>query len=134
MFQNLFGNAIKYGAAGGWIRIAARRQGNEVLRDGSPIAASASTRPIRRTHLRPFYRAAAVVAAQIQGAGLGLSLVQRIVEAHGGAITVRSAPGAGAAFTVRLPMRRFRARAQGVRVRPPLSESAGAGAKAPRYS
>ena len=48
----------------------------------------------------PFYRAPDVVAAQIQGAGLGLSLVQRIVEAHGGRIALRSAPGAGSEFTV----------------------------------
>jgi signal transduction histidine kinase len=51
----------------------------------------------------PFYRTPNVVEAQIQGAGLGLSLVQRIVEAHGGRIAVRSAPGNGSEFTVHLP-------------------------------
>ena len=40
--------------------------------------------PISRRIFEPFYRAADVVAAQMQGAGLGLSLVQRIVLAHGG--------------------------------------------------
>jgi signal transduction histidine kinase len=44
-----------------------------------------------------------VVAAQIQGAGLGLSLVKRIVEAHGGRIAVSSTPGSGSEFTVTLP-------------------------------
>jgi signal transduction histidine kinase len=51
----------------------------------------------------PFYRAPEVVAAQIQGAGLGLSLVKRIVEAHGGEVTLKSAPGEGSTFTVSLP-------------------------------
>ena len=51
----------------------------------------------------PFYRAPGVVAAQIHGAGLGLSLVQRIVEAHGGRIAVRSAEGSGSEFIVHLP-------------------------------
>jgi two-component system, sensor histidine kinase and response regulator len=44
-----------------------------------------------------------VIAAQIHGAGLGLSLVRRIVEAHGGRITLRSAPESGSEFTVHLP-------------------------------
>ena len=48
----------------------------------------------------PFYRAPDVVAAQIQGAGLGLSLVKRIVEAHAGRILLKSAPGEGSTFTV----------------------------------
>ena len=38
-----------------------------------------------------------------QGTGLGLSITQRIVEQHGGEISVQSAPGAGATFTVSLP-------------------------------
>jgi signal transduction histidine kinase len=51
----------------------------------------------------PFYRGQAAVSAQIHGAGLGLSLVQRIVEAHGGRIVLTSTPGEGSAFTVHLP-------------------------------
>ena len=48
------------------------------------IAASASPPADQAKIFDPFYRAPEVVAAQIQGAGLGLSLVKRIVEAHGG--------------------------------------------------
>ena len=38
------------------------------------------------------------------GAGLGLSIVEALVRAHGGAVTVESAPRQGAAFTIRLPL------------------------------
>ena len=52
---------------------------------------------------KPFVRGAAAQEKQIRGSGLGLSLVKEIVEAHGGAVLVRSQPGQGATFTVRLP-------------------------------
>lgn len=102
VFQNLIDNAIKYGAAGGSIRVSARREGSE-------IAVTIADRGIgidAAHHARifePFYRTPDVIAAQMQGAGLGLSLVHRIVTAHGGRVTVRSAPREGSEFTVLLP-------------------------------
>ena len=103
VFQNLIDNAIKYGAAGGSIGVSARRSGSDVdvtvADHGIGIDAADQARIFE-----PFYRAADVVAAQMQGAGLGLSLVQRIVLAHGGRVTVKSAPREGSAFTVRLPI------------------------------
>ncbi len=50
-----------------------------------------------------FYRGRAAVESQIKGSGIGLSLVRQIVEAHSGAVTVKSEPGSGSAFTLRLP-------------------------------
>ncbi|MCC6556172.1 MAG: PAS domain-containing sensor histidine kinase, partial [Polyangiaceae bacterium] len=38
------------------------------------------------------------------GLGLGLYISSRVIDAHGGSISVKSAPGAGTAFTVDLPM------------------------------
>jgi signal transduction histidine kinase len=103
VLQNLLANAIKYGAAGGWVGVQARRNGRQVhitiVDRGMGIDSSEQARIFE-----PFYRAPAVVDAQIQGAGLGLSLVRRIVHAHGGTVSVRSEPGAGAAFTVQLPV------------------------------
>jgi signal transduction histidine kinase len=102
VFQNLIDNAIKYGAAGGSIRVSAGKSSSEVsvtVADrGIGIDAADQTRIFE-----PFYRAADVVAAQMQGAGLGLSLVRRIVVAHGGRVTVKSAPREGSAFTVQIP-------------------------------
>ena len=102
VFQNLIDNAIKYGAGGQSIRISGRQSAGEVsvtVADrGIGIDAADHTRIFE-----PFYRAGDVVAAQVQGAGLGLSLVQRIVAAHGGRVTVKSAPREGSAFTVHFP-------------------------------
>ena len=134
VFQNLLANAIKYGAAGGWIRVDVRRQGNDVLVTVADRGIGIDPSEHERI-FDPFYRAAAVVEAQIQGAGLGLSLVKRIVEAHGGAISVRSAPAAGAAFTVRLPIASAKpTRRASVLGRRAATPPAGPGAKAPRYS
>jgi len=102
VFENLIANAIKYGESGRWIGVRGRRAGSEVqvsIADRGIGICSAEQSRI----FEPFYRAPDVIAARIQGAGLGLSLVQRIVEAHGGRITVRSDPGKGSEFTVVLP-------------------------------
>jgi len=102
VFLNLIGNAVKYGAGGAWvgIRAASVKGGVEIaISDrGIGIAPGEQDRIFE-----PFYRTPDVVAAQIQGAGLGLSLVTRIVEAHRGRIVVASAPGEGSTFTVTLP-------------------------------
>ena len=123
VFQNLVGNAIKYGAAGGWIGIERPPAGQRRARHGHRIAGSASTRPITHASSSRSIERRQSSTAQIQGAGLGLSLVKRIVEAHGGAISVRSAPGAGRGVHRALPIAASEPRASGVRVRPPLSES-----------
>ena len=102
VFQNLIDNAIKYGASGQSIRISARQSGSEVSVTVADRGIGIDTADHTRI-FEPFYRAADVVAAQIQGAGLGLSLVQRIVAAHGGRVTLKSAPREGSAFTVHLP-------------------------------
>jgi signal transduction histidine kinase len=132
LFQNLVGNAMKYGASGGWIGLSAARHGAQVrvvVADrGMGIAAAEQARIFE-----PFYRAAEAVAAQIQGAGLGLSLVQRIVEAHDGRVWVKSATGAGSAFVVQLPAAGDGRPAREVDERDG-PEALGPGAEAPRYT
>jgi signal transduction histidine kinase len=51
----------------------------------------------------PFFRGRSAVDTGVQGSGLGLSLVRRIAQAHGGRVTVNSTPGGGATFTLLLP-------------------------------
>ena len=103
VFQNLLSNAMKYGAAGGWIGVRASCAAGQlhvtVADRGMGIQPAEQARIFE-----PFYRASEVVDAQVQGAGLGLSLVKRIVDAHGGRIAVKSTPGAGSEFTVSLPI------------------------------
>ncbi|MCA1585648.1 MAG: HAMP domain-containing histidine kinase [Acidobacteria bacterium] len=103
--QNLLANALKYGRSGGWLRIAARATSGKravvefIVEDRGPGVAAAD-----RTHIfEPFYRGRDAVAQQIHGSGLGLNLVYRIAEAHGGSVSVSSEPGHGARFTLRLP-------------------------------
>lgn len=99
---NLVSNAFKYveGSARRQVRISARRVGplcEIVVEDSGPGIAPERLQRI----FEPFYRAP---DARAPGTGIGLATVQRIVEAHEGRIAVRSAPGEGAAFVVRLPL------------------------------
>jgi signal transduction histidine kinase len=103
--QNLVSNAIKYGADGRWVRIDAHAEAGQVRVSVADrgLGIDASDRP----HLfEPFYRGQRAKDTQIHGNGLGLSLVQRIVAGHGGKVTVESTPGAGAVFTLTLPVAR----------------------------
>jgi signal transduction histidine kinase len=51
-----------------------------------------------------FYRPGSELRRETQGVGIGLSIVKHIVEAHGGRVLVRSAPGQGSRFTIELPL------------------------------
>jgi signal transduction histidine kinase len=104
--NNLLANAIKYAESGRWIGVTVRA-GVHAGRDEVQIAVSDRGRgidPEDADHIfDPFYRGRYAVERQIHGNGLGLSLVKRIAEAHGGRVTLQSPPGEGATFTIHLP-------------------------------
>ena len=107
--QNLVANAVKYGGADRWIGVRAEaaqagraREVRITVEDHGAGIKAADLAHI----FDPFYRGSDAVARQIQGSGLGLALVRRIVEAHGGRVTVVSHEGAGSAFTLHLPVYR----------------------------
>lgn len=104
--QNLVTNAAKYGREGRWIGVAAASS----THDGKPaVEIRVADRgpgipPDERNNIfDPFYRGRRALDGQIHGTGLGLSLVRRIVEAHGGAVSVNSRPGILTEFVMRIP-------------------------------
>ncbi|MEJ5224606.1 MAG: HAMP domain-containing sensor histidine kinase [Anaerolineales bacterium] len=104
VFTNLLDNALKFTPAGGVVSVMVREaQGSievEVKDSGSGMDAGQLEHIFDR-----FYQADPARAGGARhGAGLGLSIAREIVHAHGGKITVRSAPGQGSTFTVTLPL------------------------------
>jgi signal transduction histidine kinase len=101
LFLILLDNAMKYTPAGGTVEITATLHGRclevAVIDNGIGIAAVDMPRVFAR-----FFRAGN--ARYTSGAGLGLSIAQRIAEQHGGKIRVESELGAGSCFTVTLPL------------------------------
>lgn len=99
---NLLENAVKYNRQGGTIEVQAEKQGETVAVQiaDTGIGIPAEDLP----HIfEPFYRVDRSRSRAVGGAGLGLPLVKDIVEKHGGSIEVKSAPGEGTVFVVRLP-------------------------------
>ena len=101
VFVNLLSNAIKYTPAGGtvWVSLERNRDQAQVVVADSGIGIAPEHLPLIFDR---FFRVDQ--ARGSAGFGLGLSISQAIVKAHGGTIAVVSELGAGAAFTVRLPL------------------------------
>ncbi len=100
--QNLIANSVKYSNGSSWIRISTAN-GAGSIRIVVEDRGIGITRGELREIFEPFYRSKQVVDAQISGNGLGLNLVKKIVEAHGGKVSVESTMGSGSKFTIELP-------------------------------
>ena len=101
VWTNLIDNAIKFDSYGGSIRLRLKKDGERVrftVSDTGPgIAPEEQSRIFTK-----FYQVDS--SHKEEGNGLGLALVKRIVTSSGGNISVESEPGAGATFTVELPL------------------------------
>jgi two-component system, OmpR family, phosphate regulon sensor histidine kinase PhoR len=99
---NLLENAGKYSEPDAPIRVFARRRGGALLLGvedrGAGIAPGEQAKIFQK-----FVRGAEARRAGTPGVGVGLALVKRIAEAHGGSVTLASEPGRGSTFTLVLP-------------------------------
>jgi signal transduction histidine kinase len=102
LMDNLVSNAIKFTPQGGRVSV------KTVVRDGSTVlevtdSGSGISEADQLQLFNPFFRTQSATAQAIPGTGLGLTITKAIVDAHKGAIDVRSVVGRGTTFNVLLP-------------------------------
>ncbi len=100
---NLVNNAVKYSSNEKFLGVNLYRTNGavkiEVIDHGIGIPPGEQSKIFEK-----FYRAGDPLVHNTKGSGLGLSLVRHIVQAHGGEVSVESAPGKGSKFTIALPI------------------------------
>ena len=106
---NLVGNALEHTPSDAAVTVRVGTAGDDVLFEVADTGPGLGGEDAARVFER-FYRADESRTRASGGSGLGLSIVAAIVAAHGGTVTVDSAPGAGATFRVRLPQARLQSR------------------------
>lgn len=99
---NLIDNAYKYTPTDKHISVRAYRVAEEVVFEVADNGIGIAPRDQKRI-FRRFYQVDQRLARETGGCGLGLSIVEFIVKAHGGSVSVKSQPGSGSTFIVRLP-------------------------------
>jgi signal transduction histidine kinase/DNA-binding response OmpR family regulator len=101
--DNLLSNAVKYSPQGGEVRLSVRREREAAVVSVSDHGIGIAGEDVERL-FRPFSRLAGSKMRGIEGFGLGLSICDRFVQAHGGRFEVESEPGKGSTFRFRLPL------------------------------
>jgi two-component system phosphate regulon sensor histidine kinase PhoR len=106
--ENLVENALKYGAAGKRIDVTLARSQTRAGVPEARLAVRDYGPGIAPEHLprltERFYRVDVADSRAQGGTGLGLALVKHVLNRHGGRLNIESTPGAGATFTMHLPL------------------------------
>jgi len=102
VWLNLVGNAIQYTPAGGRVTVTLEEQGGWAVGTVQDTGIGIAPQDQERI-FEEFYRTPQAREREPRGTGLGLPLVKRIIEGHGGTIAVESTVGQGSRFTFRLP-------------------------------
>jgi two-component system phosphate regulon sensor histidine kinase PhoR len=103
LVDNLVVNAVTYTPPGGWVRVTLEVEPGAAVLTVADSGIGIGPEHLERIFER-FYRVDKARSRAKGGTGLGLAIVKHSVNLHGGEIEVRSRPGAGSAFTVRIPL------------------------------
>jgi signal transduction histidine kinase len=104
LFANLISNAIKFAGDSRYVFVGVKADARDAIVE---VADRGVGIPRTEQHriFRKFYRVASATARpRVAGSGVGLAIVAHIARVHGGTVSVDSAPGRGAIFTVRIPL------------------------------
>lgn len=103
MVDNLVSNAIRYTPEHGRVDVRLEPRGPTAVLSVSDTGIGIESEHIDRIFER-FYRVDKARSRELGGTGLGLAIVKHVVLSHGGKVSVRSRPGEGSTFVVRLPL------------------------------
>ncbi|MBB6730279.1 two-component sensor histidine kinase [Cohnella sp. CBP 2801] len=103
VWRNLLHNAIKFTPEGGTLTVGLGIRGDQATATFADTGVGIAEADIPHLFER-FFKADKARNRSLGGSGLGLSIVKKIVDLHGGAIDVESRPVEGTTFTVRLPL------------------------------
>ncbi len=103
IFLNLLFNAVKFTPAGGEVAILGERDGDFAIISVRDTGMGINPKQLDYIFDR-FWQADSSTQRKYQGAGIGLSLVKELAEAHGGSVKAESTPGKGTTMKVRLPL------------------------------
>jgi PAS domain S-box-containing protein len=101
--DNLISNAIKFTPEGGQVRVDLSVKGSEIVFEVANTGSYILPQDRERLFDR-FYRSSSACAEAVQGVGLGLTIAEAIVRAHGGSIELESEVQTGTLFRARLPI------------------------------